>query len=273
MKYIRIAVIIFWLCSMGLFGAGILKERRLDADTDPVITSDRDVLEISVNYQEEDLLEGLSASDKEDGDLTGNIIAGDFSPFAEKGTSKVNYTVFDSSNQAATLSRKVKFTDYESPKLTLSGPLVFTVSRVNDVMDGIGAVDVLDGDISAQVKRTDYDLTFDSPGDYTINVEVLNSLGDREAQVLPVHVVDTGVQQVNIALTDYLIYLKKGDLFRPVDYFDSLTDYNGKRLDVSMMKVESNVDTETAGCYEVRYYVDREDNQSGETWMIVIVRE
>ena len=47
--------------------------------SDPVITSDRDVLEIPCEYTQEQLMEGLTASDAEDGDLTDQIVAGSFS--------------------------------------------------------------------------------------------------------------------------------------------------------------------------------------------------
>ena len=61
MKYIRIAAIAILILAAGLYGAGVVKEKQEEDPTRPTITSDREVLEISVNYTEEDLLQGLSA--------------------------------------------------------------------------------------------------------------------------------------------------------------------------------------------------------------------
>ena len=106
------------------FIAPVLSEKKQEEDpTIPVMTSDRDTLEVSVHYENDDLLEGLKASDEKDGDLTDHILVGEFSQFIEKGLCNLSYVVFDSSNQAATLTRRVYFTDYESPKLTLKSPL------------------------------------------------------------------------------------------------------------------------------------------------------
>ena len=53
---------------------GGFKENR-DADpTLPSMSSDRDILEVTTDYTQEDLLEGLSAWDERDGDLTEDIL-------------------------------------------------------------------------------------------------------------------------------------------------------------------------------------------------------
>ena len=145
MKYIRIAAIAILILAAGLYGAGVVKEKQEEDPTRPTITSDREVLEISVNYTEEDLLQGLSAYDEKDGDLTSQILIGEFSQFVQKGVCNLSYVVFDSSNQAANLNRQVRFTDYESPKITLSQPLVFIAGRSSTPISYIGAQDVLDG--------------------------------------------------------------------------------------------------------------------------------
>ena len=117
MRYIRILVIILFIASLGIYGAARIKEQATEDPTRPGITSDREELEVSTSYEESDLLEGLTAEDEKDGDLTDQIMAGNFSQFIEPGVCNLTYVVFDSSNQAATLTRRVRFTDYEAPKL------------------------------------------------------------------------------------------------------------------------------------------------------------
>lgn len=272
MKYVRIAVIILLIASMGIYGAGVVREKSGEDPTKPVIQSDREVLEIPVAYEETDLLAGLTASDEKDGDLTDQILVGEFSQFVEKGLCNLSYVVFDSSNQPATFSRQVRFTDYVSPRLTLSEPLVFTVGQAESAVDRIGASDVLDGDISSLIRQTDSDIDYRTAGSYTITVEVTNSFGDVETQALPVHVTEPSSQELEIALSGYIVYLKPGETFDARSYIQGLTDAYGDSMDTDYITVESGVDPGSEGCYEVHYQAEDENGRKGETWMTVIVR-
>ena len=44
-------------------------------------------------------MEGITASDAEDGDLTDQIVAGSFSRFISDGVCSLTYVVFDSANR------------------------------------------------------------------------------------------------------------------------------------------------------------------------------
>ena len=85
MKYIRITMMFLFVVSLGLYGLSWVKEKQLEDSTKPSLTSDREEMELSVDYEEGDLLEGLTASDAKDGDLTDQIIVGSFSQFLEPG--------------------------------------------------------------------------------------------------------------------------------------------------------------------------------------------
>ena len=63
MKYVRIAVIILFVASLGLYGASWIREKQQADPTRPQITSDREVLEVPCQYEEAQLLEGLTAED------------------------------------------------------------------------------------------------------------------------------------------------------------------------------------------------------------------
>ena len=272
MKYVRIAVVILLIASLGIYGAGVVREKQGEDPTRPVITSDREVLEIPVSYEEADLLEGLSASDERDGDLTDQILVGEFSQFVEKGVCNVSYVVFDSSNQAATLSRQVRFTDYVSPRITLSEPLVFTEGQTESAIERIGASDVLDGDITSLGRQNESDIDYRTAGDYSITVEVTNSFWDLETETLPVHVVEPSRLGLEIGLTANIVYLDPGENFEPYSYVESLADAYGDALDPGLVQADSGVDTSQEGCYQVHYYAESESGLEGETWLTVIVR-
>ena len=273
MRIVRTALIIVFILSLGTFGISEFLEMQNQDTTLPEITSDREVLEISCDYTEEDLLAGLSAYDETEGDLTSQIIPGSFSRFIEDGVCNLTYVVFDSSDQPASLTRRVRFTDYHSPRFTLSQPLVFAVQEgsYTEAMNRLGAEDMLDGDRDDWIVQTDTDVNYQMEGSYTMTVEVTNSFGDVSTAALPVHVVNPERQNLNISLSAAIVYIGVGENVDPDAYVAGVTDAEGGSLDTDIVSASSNVDPETPGCYEIHYQASGGDGQSGETWLTVIV--
>lgn len=275
MRIVRSILIAVSILSLGLFGISELV-RINSRDTEaPVITSDREVLEIPCGYTQEQLMEGLSAEDGTDGDLTQEIIAGSFSRFIDTGVCNLTYVVFDSSDQPASLTRKVKFTDYHPPRFTLAEPLVFSEQEgsYTEAMERLGAQDQLDGSLKEWITQTDTDVNYQRVGAYTMSVEVSNSFGDTSSAALPVHVVSAENRRVDIALASGIVYISAGESFDPAAYISGVTAADGTSLDTSAVTAESAVDTNTPGCYEVHYQVFDTGGNTGETWMTVIVGE
>lgn len=274
MRIVRTAVVIITILSFALFGVTEVI-RLVNRDTTlPVITSDREVLEIPCDYTEEQLLEGLTASDEEDGDLTSQIIAGSFSRFIEKGVSNMTYVVFDSADQPATLTREVRFTDYHSPRFTLTEPLVFAEEEgsYTEAMARLGAQDMLDGNLKDWITQTETDVNYQRTGSYTMTVEVSNSFGDTSSAGLPVHVVSAESRTMDIELSTSILYVSAGSSVDPDSYIQRVTDARGDEADPGRVSVSSNVDTQNPGVYEIHYEVS-DGSSAGETWLTVIVEE
>lgn len=275
MKFVRTIVIILFILAATAFGISKAVELKNRDTSIPEITSDREVLEIPCDYTEEQLMEGLTACDAKDGDLTAEIVAGNFSRFLSPGLCDLTYVVFDSSNQPGSLTRRVRFTDYHSPDFTLTDPLVFEESEgsYTAVMDQIGASDMLEGDLSDWVIQTDSDANYQKSGDYHVQMEVTNSYGDTASLSLPVHVVKSGSQSMEIKLSSWIVYLDPGSEIRPADYVTALYNGNGESIGAEAVSWESGVDTQTPGVYEIHYMASDGQGHSGETWMTVVVRE
>ncbi len=273
MRIVRTALIIVFILSLGTFGISELLKMQNQDTSLPEITSDREVLEIPCDYTEEDLLEGLSAYDETDGDLTSQIIPGSFSRFIEDGVCNLTYVVFDSSDQPASLTRRVQFTDYHSPRFTLSRPLVFAVQEgsYTEAMNRLGAEDMLDGDRDDWIVQTDTDVNYQMEGSYTMTVEVSNSFGDVSTAALPVHVVNPERQNLNIGLSAAIVYIGAGENVDADAYVAGVTDAEGNSLGTDLVSASSNVDPDTPGCYEIHYQASDGDGRSGETWLTVIV--
>ena len=74
MTILKRTVIVIFCISLLIFIVAVVKELISSDSSIPEITSDRDVLEVPCNYTESQLLEGLSAYDQDDGDLTSKIV-------------------------------------------------------------------------------------------------------------------------------------------------------------------------------------------------------
>lgn len=225
----------------------------------PVITCDSDVVEVRVGAGEEALLAGVTARDNADGDVTGSIMIKGVSQLITADTAKVTYIAFDSSNNMATASRTVRYTNYEKPRFVLTQPMVFLVGSQVRLLDRLTASDVIDGDISENIGVTTQNVNAYTPGVYNVTVQVTNSLGDVESLPLKVTVASGSQYLLDVRLSEYITYLKVGDRFDPAAYI--LTP------DPQAVEVASDVDTGLPGVYEVSYTY-----QTDTVYQTVVVR-
>lgn len=266
----RITVIIF-VAVLVVFCAAELYDRTAVDHGAPVITLDSDTINVSVSDPKEKLLEGVSASDDRDGDLTGSVMIKSVTQLITGNTAKVNYIVFDSSNNMATASRTVRYTDYEKPRFALEKPLVFPVGGDVTILDKLTAADVIDGDISGLIRVTSQNITSNYEGVYSATVQVANSMGDYEAATLRITVSNSAYARRLITLTEYIAYVEQGAEFDPGEYILSVRAPGGTELTSGSVEISTDVDTSVPGNYEAAYTCTAE----GETftaYLAVIVR-
>lgn len=273
MRIIRILLLICAVLAVGLFGVSetiAWRQRDLAA---PQLTADTDVVEVPCAYTRQDLMKGIRAWDEEDGDLTDEVVLSTLSRFLEDGVCNLTYVVFDDADQAASLTRKVRFVDYHAPRFTLTTPLVYEegTGTYNDIVSALRAQDVLDGDRTEWIVRTDTNLNFQTVGTYSVSFEVSNSFGDSSSVQLPVHVIPTQEGNGGISLNTGLVYLEVGQTLEPTQYIQYVTAADGSELELQTVNITSQVNTQAAGCYEVHYEVKDARGNSYETWLTVIV--
>lgn len=275
MRIIRSLLIVCSIIAVGVFAISELIAFTNRDTTVPQITAETDTIEVTSEYTRDDLMQGIYAWDDKEGDLTSKVVLSSLSRFVDKGVCNLTYVVFDSSDQSASLTRKVKFTDYHSPRFTLSEPLIFREGEgtYDEVLERVGAQDVLEGDRTDWLVRTDSDVNFQAQGAYTMIFEVGNSYGDTVSAALPVHVVPAANQKVQIALNTNIVYLTAGQGFDPGSYIAGVTAADGSGMDPAVTAVNSGVDPNTPGCYEVNYQARDLFGNMGETWVTVIVED
>lgn len=253
---------------------------RTDA-TPPKISISDIPLEISVADTKEVLLKGIAAYDAVNGDVTDSLVVESIRLLGPDGLAIVRYAAFDRAGNVAIAEREVRYTDYESPRFSLTAPLLFAQNNSIDVLRFIGASDLFDGDISHRVHATSLvEGSISALGIHNVEFRVSSSLGDTIKLVLPVEVYSTGIYSGNLALTDYLVYIQKDASFDPSSYLVSytlgstVTSLEGDLPEGYELELIGSVDTAVPGVYTLSYKLtDRTGPQThtGYTKLIVIV--
>lgn len=288
----------------GIYNYHIYKTSDKDA---PIIKMNKDIIQVSVNDDTSALMEGVTAFDQRDGDVTDSLGIESITEFIddECTTRQINYVAFDSNAHVAKAHRRLVYTDYTPIHFSLTGPLRFPEQSSNvNILGIIHAEDCIDGDISKQIGFSeDSNIQVDIASSYEVTLCVTNSAGDTQELPVTVRIIDQNYERLlpQIALTDYLVYTKVGEKINPTDYIKCVT-YNGVEysltdeegtfgIDTSEMsreekeefyKRESAVnidkfmindmtDYSSPGSYEISYSIDTLDGERGYMYLIVVV--
>lgn len=258
--------ILLILLALAVF-AGYRAVEAMGTDTrPPEIRMDGGVPEVSVQDPKSALTVGLTAVDREDGDVTDSLVVENITMLSSDGTVSVSYAAFDAAGNVAKLQREVKYKDYESPRFTLKQPLIYRLGQNFDVLSNVGATDLLDGDIQHRVRATMLgEKTLADAGTHVLRFQVTNSLGDTHVQNLPVEVVLEDPYDADMELTEYLVYLSRGAIFNPESYLKSFTR-QGRMTDLTgglparyALQTKGQVQTQNPGTYSVEYTVTYTD--------------
>lgn len=280
MKVLRNILVSMFIVIALLFGIFEFNAFRDKDKEPPVITASSDEILLSTNATSEEFLQGMTAYDERDGDVSSSLVVVSKTHFVTGTTVKVNYAAFDSHNNVATYTRRVTFTDYKKPRFALSAPLRF-VSRNNpDYLGNVTATDLIDGDISNQIKMIVQDSTYSNTDTRSIPMvlQVTNSVGDTSE----VYVTADLETQYNYnrpcpALSEYLVYTEPGvspdfqslliGIYRNGETLQFDETY---RADMVMIDT-SELDLHAEGCYVVKYMMVSNEEVIGSTALYVVV--
>lgn len=230
-------------------------------DTTPPVIHMEGELTVSILDGQEALLQGVTATDDTDGDVSGSIVMQSVKLLDRSGTVLVTYAAFDSAGNVAKAQRQVQYRDYESPRFHLSGPLLFPEKGTFNILDLIQAEDPIRGDISRWIRTTVLSgTTLTTPGVHQVLFQVTSSMGETVKLELPVEVYPAGLYAAKLTLTDYLVYLPIGCYFDPNTYLESFT-LSGNTTELSTLpagyavSIAGQVDTNTPGVYTLGYTV------------------
>ncbi len=296
----RVFVILFFLLSVGIWkGYDVLTGLSTD-NSQPVITLSSESLTISVADGDAAILQGVTAEDAKDGDLTDKIFIESRKRFVEKGKFTVTYAVADSDNHLVRADREIIYSDYVSPQFELSEPLEFPKSASAqddaDISAHLSAHDAIAGDISNKIRISgEYTMSSNAVGDYPMEFIVMNSMGDTVTLPVTVSIYDPSAKNSlpKINLSSYLINTPVGSeidldgVLKSIEYrgliyqreedgsFQS-GEYNRDgepiMIPAGFVSREGSVNFNDPGVYEVTYmYNDSEEEITNHTRLYVVV--
>ncbi|MBC1372165.1 DUF5011 domain-containing protein [Listeria booriae] len=230
----------------------------------PVITASDKTLKKGDSF---DPMAGVSASDTEDGNLTSSVrvTANDVDTSAV-GTYHVTYSVTDSDGNTTTKTITVTVTSNDAPVIVASDQTI-KKGKAFDVMAGVSASDLEDGDVTAGITVTANDVDTNTVGTYHVTYSVTDSDGNTTTKTITVTITSNDAP----TFTTSDVYLKVGDKFNPYAGITASDTEDGDltdRIDID----SSNVDMTKAGTYAVEYSVTDSDNNTTKITRHVYVR-
>lgn len=258
-----LSINLIYICFILISKIGDLNKNEL-----PVIKMNENLITVKASASEDTLLNGLSAYDEEDGDLSDDIFIYNISSFDENNERVITYGVFDSSNQLVIASRKLKYSNYSAPKFSSTRSFI-NMNMSSDNFSFIHAKSVVDGDISNKISLTKSEVN-DS---IVYHFSVSDSTGTSSSFEIRDEInLNALYSNIDITLKKYLVYVHVGDDF---DFYDNiksistnLGNYNHLKNDVD---IETNYDSNKKGIYEARFTLNRSNGDYGISKMLIIV--
>ena len=197
-------------------------------------------------------LDGVTASDKENGNLTNRITyESDVKPDQE-GTYHVTYTVVDNSNFHASKTITVKVISAELPVITANDQEVKQFSDF-DYMEGVSAKAYNGTDLTDEVT---YEKTVntDVADTYEVTYKVKDAKGKEASKTIKVTVIPNEKPVINAS--DKEIYLNSD-----FDPLEGVTAYDAEDGKITDIEYEGEVKTDEVGDYKITYTVTDNNGQ------------
>ncbi len=197
-------------------------------------------------------MEGVSAYDTEDGDVTSRVdVIGNNVDNQNPGTYEVTYKVTDSFGKSSTETIQVQVVN-DKPTIVAKDQEL-NVGDTFDPLEGVTAADKQDGDLTSNVQVVANDVDTTQAGTYHVTYVVEDSAGGQTEKTVTIHVKEKNTAP-EILMDTNTINLHVGD--QP-DWMVGVTandEEDGNLTDAIAVDV-ANVDLTTPGTYKVVYQV------------------
>ncbi len=239
----------------------------------PVISASDRVLTVGDVFN---VMDGVSASDHEDGDITGSVVVESSNVDTNTvGSYQVTYRVTDSQGASSTKTITVivnpKMEEINWMPVISASDKVLTVGDVFNVMDGVSASDHEDGDVTGSVVVESSNVDTNTVGSYQVTYRVTDSQDASSTKTITV-IVNPKMEALNevpvINAVDKILTV--GDTF-DVKKDITASDAEDGNLTDKIEVIRNEVDTGKAGTYEVTYKVTDSQGASSTKTILVTV--
>ena len=278
----RFAIFIFAIAVLVTAFFGIYRHMTADHQG-PILKVDDEEMVCSVKDGDKELLDGVTARDDHDGDVTDRVMVENISNFTGDGKRIVTYVVADSSHHVSRATRMISYKDYAKPQFEVKTAPRFSMAELDSATDYskfVKATDLLDGNITKNIKISSVDDYKENEygGFRDVVFQVSNSAGDTSTLPITISYTETGAPVVN--LSSYVVYLKKNAGFNPGNYMASVEMGNTKYSVADFREtvkgtidIKNNVNMKEPGVYSVEFAAKAHNGKSSVTYMKVIVKE
>ena len=306
MRRTRLLCLFLLIISVIAFGAMRFIEFSGRDYSMPEIRMEKDEITMSVKDGDDVILDGVTAYDQKDGNISENLVVEYISNFISGNRRIATLAVVDSNNNVVEAKRTIRYSDYHAPRFVMEAPLIFSVNASNaDILEGISALDMLDGEINEKIRIdiANRNTRTTAAGDYNTVISVTNSAGDKSSLDVTLSLYEQSDLNAmpNITLTDYIVYIEKGETIDPWSYVESVrmnnTEYtrfddgvlyssnyqtmlstNPEEIEdyviyQNEMQIADGVDSNTPGVYEVVYRIVNKNAVTGTVRLIVVVTD
>ncbi|EUJ30529.1 immunoglobulin-like domain-containing protein [Listeria cornellensis] len=214
-----------------------------------------------------DAMQGVSASDTEDGDVTSKVkVTANDVDASKAGTYHVTYSVTDSDGNTTEQTVTITVLTNEKPVITASD-ITQKAHRALDPMTGVSANDLEDGDVTANVKVVANDVNIDVPGEYHITYSVLDSDGNTTEKTIMVTILSNDAPEIQGQDSSF----KAGRAFNPMAGITA-TDTEDGDVTANIQIIANDVNPDVAGVYHVTYSItDSDGNTTEQTYTVTVL--
>lgn len=224
-------------------GNKTIRERTIIVTGEPVILHPGDTtIAFGSTF---DKLEGVTASDPEDGSLTSQIVVGgDDVNTNTVGTYTIFYSVVDSVGSRTTVYRVITVT--KVPTFGDMSDVYIKVDDSYDPLEGVTATDPEDGNLTARIVVTSGSIDSSTPGEYVITYSVTDNDGYTVVATRSIFVTEPPV----IHAEDTIIEVNSEF---DVATYATVTDLEDETLPVSYTFIGTEFDATVPGVYTIEY--------------------
>ncbi|MCK9575119.1 MAG: DUF5011 domain-containing protein [Clostridia bacterium] len=215
---------------------------------------------IEVNSNEPNWLNGVSATDDKDGDITVNIVVDDSNVILNTlGTYTLTYCVTDSSDNTESVTVNVNVIDTTDPEILGLVNRTVEVNSSPNWLTGITATDSYNGNLTSSITVDDSNVNLTLLGTYQLNFTVKDSSDNEVTGTIDVIVVDT-TDPVILGAVDLQVEARSTP-----NWLTGITasdNYDGN-LTSSITVDSETVNLNLLGTYTLTYSVtDENDNET-----------